>query len=311
MGNRNNKHWNKNNKSEQKIDNFEPKGRKEDLDLSIDSLGLSKSTLEALKKGGVSCVRDIAKRTMPQMYKIQNIGKKQCFEILGKIKRYNISYREEEAAQQVKNNNQTQNQKVQQSQQKVIPQGNNKVNNFAKDSSKTQNREQIFNNNQQIKGISFDIFDDSKLAEFLHGEKKRPEQVDQNEPIKKPDLIKFCRKGKWGYKDHKGNVVISPLFDEAFYFSEDMACVEKDGKLGFINKKGDLVIDYKYDVATSFSEGLAAVTINDKTGYIDKQDNIVFDMKYDIATQFEDGKAMINQNGQWGVLSKDGSVYWC
>jgi translation initiation factor 6 (eIF-6) len=54
-------------------------------------------------------------------------------------------------------------------------------------------------------------------------------------------------------------------------FREGLAGVEINGKYGFIDTKGNLVIPPVYDDAWHFSEGLARVEINGKWGYIDKR----------------------------------------
>ncbi len=270
----------KNNRNFQ--DNYTPKGRPEDLARPIEELELSQKTYDALKKGGVNICRDLCVIQASKMYRIQNIGKKNCIEIAGKLKNFNLGFRPEDAAQP---NLQQQNQQQQ----------------------RPQNQQQ--NQEPKVK-LKFSIFDDHELVKFLVGEREREEFKWEEPPQEKLEIFKFCRNGKWGYKNQKGAVVIQPAYDEAFQFSEGYACVEKGSKLGFIDKEGNQVIDFIYDCANSFSDGLACVTKDDKTGYIDYEGKYVFEPVYEKATPFKDGKAMIKQDGKWGVLSKDGSIYW-
>ena len=274
----------KNNRNFQ--DNYQPKGRPEDLARPIEDLKLSEKTYDALKKGGVNICRDLCVIQASKMYRIQNIGKKNCIEIAGKLKQFNLQFRPEDNNQQ---NPQQQNQQNQQ---------------------KNNNNQKPQDNREQKVKLKFSIFDDHELVKFLEGEREREEFKWEEPAPEKLEIFKFCRNGKWGYKNQKGAVVIQPAFDEAFQFSEGFACVEKDSKLGFIDKDGNLVIDYIYDCANSFSDGLACVTKEDKTGYIDYTGNYVFEPIYEKGTPFKDGKAMIKQDGKWGVLSKDGSIYW-
>ncbi len=265
----------KNNKNFQ--DNYTPKGKVEDLQRPIEELHLSQKTYDALKKGGVNICRDLCVIQASKMYRIQNIGKKNCIEIAAKLKQFNLQFRPEDQAQINPNNN---------------------------------NQPQIQPQKEQKSKLKFSIFDDHELVKFLEGERER-EQFKWEEPQEeKLEIFKFCRNGKWGYKNQKGAVVIQPAYDEAFQFAEDLACVEKGEKLGFIDKEGNVVIDFIYDCANSFSDGVASVTKDDKTGYIDKEGKYVFEPIYEKATPFKDGKAMIKQDGKWGVLSKDGSIYW-
>ena len=44
--------------------------------------------------------------------------------------------------------------------------------------------------------------------------------------------------GKQGFIDEKGNMVIQPIYDRAWPFSEDLARVNLNGKESYIDKKG-------------------------------------------------------------------------
>ena len=267
-------------------DGYTPKGKPEDLARPIEELALSEKTYNALKKGGVNICRDLCVIQASKMYRIQNIGKKDCIEIAAKLKKFNLQFRPE--SQQPQQN---------------APQQNNQKNNNNQQNNQRQEEK------QKVK-LRFSIFDDRELVKFLEGEREREEFKWEEPPQEKLEIFKFCRNGKWGYKNQKGAVVIQPAFDEAFQFAEGYACVEKNEKLGYINKEGNVVIDFIYDCANSFSDGIACVTKDDKTGYIDYEGKYVFEPIYEKGTPFKDGKAMIKQDGKWGVLSKDGSIYW-
>ncbi len=318
-----------NNKKKRPVeDAYVPNYPKEVLDKPIAELGLSQSVLDTLTKGGVATVGDIAKRRMREMYRIQNIGKKQCFEILNKLKLLGVEFRaEEQAPTPAEQNNAGKGEPKQNGGKQVKDkQGKNKQDRqiFQQkpgNVAETQTKEKR-NHDKKVKkldGVNKSLNDSlSKMYagmtinEIIMGKRVRPNFA--QEPVKQkltPDsIVKFCRKGKWGYKDWKGNVLIQPTFQEAFQFSEGLACVEKDEKLGFIDTKGEIVIDYQFDAACSFSEGVAVATINEKTGYIDKEGQWVIQPMYDIATPFVDGKAVVMLDKRWGVLSHDGNVFW-
>ena len=56
---------------------------------------------------------------------------------------------------------------------------------------------------------------------------------------------------------NQGNSVISLKYDDNGSFSEGLALVKLKGKLGFIDKTGKLIIPLKYDAAFAFENDLA------------------------------------------------------
>lgn len=66
--------------------------------------------------------------------------------------------------------------------------------------------------------------------------------------------IAFCQKGKWGFVDTDGNVVIKPTYDNAKSFSNGLAAVCIDKKWGFINKNGEMVISPAFADAGYFND---------------------------------------------------------
>lgn len=62
------------------------------------------------------------------------------------------------------------------------------------------------------------------------------------------------QRGVLTYTEH-----ISPQYEDAHSFSEDLAAVKKDGKWGYIDTDGKVVIPFQYDQAYAFSEGKAIV----------------------------------------------------
>ena len=75
------------------------------------------------------------------------------------------------------------------------------------------------------------------------------------------DLFVVTVKGKQGYINKAGKIIIKPQFRGASEFSEGLANVGtfENYKAGFIDKTGKIVIEPQFDVAEDFSEGLAAV----------------------------------------------------
>ena len=90
----------------------------------------------------------------------------------------------------------------------------------------------------------------------------------------------FEKDGKRGFYNLNTNKVLVPAtYTHAWFFSENLAAVEKNGKIGFINMKGTLVIPYQFVHRT-----------NDRPDIV-----------------FKDGRCvMANGNGQMGVIDRKG-----
>jgi hypothetical protein len=66
-------------------------------------------------------------------------------------------------------------------------------------------------------------------------------------------------RGKEGFMDARGNVVIAPRFDHVTPFSEGMAAVGDGDRWGYIDRAGKLIISPRWKEAAPFSDGVAAV----------------------------------------------------
>jgi WG containing repeat len=152
-----------------------------------------------------------------------------------------------------------------------------------------------------------------------------------------------AKDGKWGYADLAGNVVIplrfdfagdfekgvarvsqagkyffinrngeriTPEFDGAFDFSEDLAAVVVDDKIGYIRRDGTFALPPAHQGASGidFSEGLVAVRIEGKVGFMDTTGSIIVKPSYDDAYPFSDGLAPVNAGGKWGYIDKKGDL---
>ena len=72
-----------------------------------------------------------------------------------------------------------------------------------------------------------------------------------------------CVKGKWGFVDKDGNVVIEPQFEDAGSFSGGLAAVMKDGLWGFVDQEGTVVVEPQFEDARDFNtKGCAFVFLD-------------------------------------------------
>ena len=122
--------------------------------------------------------------------------------------------------------------------------------------------------------------------------------------IEKSFLFRISRKGKYGFIDRTGKIVIPCKFDFAHDFSEGLALVGKgtgqfSRKYGYIDMQGKQVVPFKYADAEDFSEGLARVEKDKKYGFIDKTGKEVIPCKYGNAKEFHEGLACVYEATKW------------
>jgi len=125
------------------------------------------------------------------------------------------------------------------------------------------------------------------------------------------ELRKVCIRGKWGYIDEMGKVVIAPQFDFAEGFSKGLARVKINDKWGYIDKMGKMVIAPQFDYAKDFSEGLARVLMRNKWGFIDEKGNLIVAPQFDRAEDFAEGLARVIidfSHGKHGYIDKKGNL---
>lgn len=135
------------------------------------------------------------------------------------------------------------------------------------------------------------------------------------EPIG-PPLFAVTVKGKTGFIDPKGHIVIEPVFDKAVPFSEGLAAFAQNGKWGFIDTAGKVVIEPRFASVGKFSDGLATFEAKGhagRTGYIDKTGSVVIPPQFEWAEDFRNGLARIGwldgKNKLLSVVTDGGAEY--
>lgn len=171
-----------------------------------------------------------------------------------------------------------------------------------------------------------------------------PNDIHQSYPS--DSYVTFKEKGKLGFKDSAGHVVIQPQFKEIpnveTKFSEDRAFVKADGKVVAIDGQGKVVftapsnevypyknglaeyrrkvshfglggilglvgMGYLYNHGGVYIDGLGGL-IDDgmKRGYIDRNGTIVIDSKNDYVYPMEEHGTLVRNEGKLGFMNRQG-----
>ena len=110
-------------------------------------------------------------------------------------------------------------------------------------------------------------------------------------------------KGKYGFLDYEGNVLIPFDFVDAHSFQNGVAAVAVEGKYypkwGFIDTCGKTVVPFRYYEVRNFREGLALVgrVIDGEVryGFISPDGEEVIAAQYASAREFRDGYALVSE----------------
>jgi len=159
----------------------------------------------------------------------------------------------------------------------------------------------------------------------------------QQQRISTGQPLVVLQDGKYGYIDHKGQLMIKPQFFWATDFEDGLATAyvcgrfvsvdrsgriqahrialkgelvpsRRDAKIGFVDASGRFKISPEFDDALPFSEGLAAVKIGMQWGFIDASGRHVINPRFDNAFYFIEGVAVADLAKQFVLIDRKGKV---
>ena len=106
----------------------------------------------------------------------------------------------------------------------------------------------------------------------------------------------------------KGEVYKNLSTIETLTFGTDgMLAIREKGKWGYINEKGDVIVQPKYDTCTAFKYGYGRVKKGTKWGIVDRSGTEIFEPKYENILPGENG-LFIFYDKAWGLMDKNGAV---
>lgn len=122
------------------------------------------------------------------------------------------------------------------------------------------------------------------------------------------------------FYDKKGALILSVQnFDYVGRFTEGLAAINIGDKWGFINHKGEIVIKPQFDQVHEFSEGFAAVRINNKWGFINREGRFTIEPRFSwigegfnlgLKMGFKKGVAFVKDGDLIGYINFKGEWLW-
>ncbi|MBF9144140.1 WG repeat-containing protein [Hymenobacter properus] len=114
--------------------------------------------------------------------------------------------------------------------------------------------------------------------------------------------VPFQEKGRWGFADAKGQLVIPAQFSAAKPFQNGRAVVAKAGAYGFVNEDGEEAVAPAYDALNPYADGYARARVGDAYTFINEQGE-EFDSYYFNALDFAEGHAAVLDHRGWHYIS--------
>lgn len=129
--------------------------------------------------------------------------------------------------------------------------------------------------------------------------------------------------GKWGFKNKRGETMVTPKFDVAGNFAGKYAPVILKDQHGFCDTSGKMVIKLKAGLSfvtkdnemsgerffTAQDDGLIGVKNGeDLYGYVNDSGKLVIPCTFNYAEGFSEGMAIVEKDGLYGFIDKTGKI---
>jgi len=140
--------------------------------------------------------------------------------------------------------------------------------------------------------------DKETFEEILNDPKVNSKGVGEREGIK---YFQYMEKGKIGFRDLDGKIVIKAIYESAEMFSENYSSVKYRDKWGLIDETGKYIIEPKFEYLGSVNNGLASYRANDRYGFVDVSGQEKIKPQFDWVDEFSEGLCVVrNDNGKIG-----------
>ena len=121
---------------------------------------------------------------------------------------------------------------------------------------------------------------------------------------------------KYGLINTQGQYAIPPVFNELVYLNDSLfKALNDDGQWGILNHKGDTMLSFIYDAIGEFSEHRLLISKGGKCGYVDQSCSIVIPISYPYSSvllttgQFKNGYAVVKQKEKELLIDTTGKIF--
>jgi len=142
-----------------------------------------------------------------------------------------------------------------------------------------------------------------------------PAQYDRIDDEFVGGLAKVVSRGRWGFINESGKLVVPVIYQEVRDSVQGLAAVKVDGKWGYVDRTGKFAVKLQFDDAKDFSEDRAAVQFppddgykSGKWGYIDTAGRIVIPPKFRWALSFHESLAAVWMADGIGYIDQSGKM---
>lgn len=125
------------------------------------------------------------------------------------------------------------------------------------------------------------------------------------------ELYRINVSGKYGFINEKGDIIIEPMYDKAYFLFGDSVCYAEMGdRKGLIDPTGKFVVELSEDISWvwMFSNGSTSCRgVDNKYGIIRKDGTMLLEMVYkNISKDDEEGYIVEDTNGNMGYVNQMG-----
>lgn len=134
------------------------------------------------------------------------------------------------------------------------------------------------------------------------------EKISRDAQLSITRLFPVIENEKWGFADSTGKIIIPFKFDEAGFFTENLAPVAVNEKFGFVNKTGTLVIKPTFTDVDAFTNGLAIAETGEFSGIINTRGEWIVKPDYESITGPYSGVYFLRNKGKYFLYSSESGI---